>query len=247
MFTGQNNVHFNTSVAQRTSNNLYQKTANCQIDDRYDNYKKEFDSKVISLDYFLKDERKVDILINLIRNIEKGKTEHILRLLPSDNQKLRLITINDLANLLSALEVEYNNAEQSILKNDLIEEFKGSIKETIELFKKKHPELDAYQETNISSAFQYLDYTLKNKIFELYKRHNEIVDNIVEKWNLPEASLENIKKMIKLRNNALHQGYHSWDGSEDLYVPFLALVYASFFNRIGCDKETISDLIKMLF
>ena len=247
VFTRQNNIHFKTSISQRGKNNLYQTTAHCHINERYKNYKKEFHNKVISLDYFLENNQKRNILVQLIQFIANNKAEHILRLLPSDNQKSHLITINDLANLISALEVEYNDIKQDIPNNDLIEELKERIKETIENFKKENPELDVYQETNIGSAFQYLDYTLKDKIFKLYKRYNRIVDEIIEKWKLPEISLQKIGKMINLRNNALHKGYHSWDGSEQLYEPLLALVYASFFNRIGCDEMIISELIEMLF
>lgn len=53
--------------------------------------------------------------------------------------------------------------------------------ETIADFSKSHNEIDVNKETTISSAFQYLDYTLKQKILTLYNEKREVADAIVSK------------------------------------------------------------------
>lgn len=247
LFTRHRNIQFDTSLSQRTNDNKYNKTANCQINDGYKNYKREFHHKVISIDYFFENENTERFLITLFQSIADGEANHIYRLLPSDNEELGYITLNDLANLISALEVEYNAIKCGKVGNDLIDDLKEKINNTIDSFMQEYPELDVYSKTNIGSAFKYLDYTLKDKIYNLYENHVDVIDPIVKKWELSPITLDNIGKLVRLRNKSLHRGSYLWDGSEELYEPLLALVYASFFQRLNCSKETVKDLIDMLF
>lgn len=244
--TGQKNIRFHTSIQQRKNNEFFN-TANCLFNFGYDNYSEEFNINVISLDNFLENEHKKEIFISLIKCIANHKADHIIQLLSFDNRRRRFITINDLTSLISALEIEYNAANIDNPKDDLIKCLKKEIKETINHFMDKHSDIDINQETNIRNAFQHLDFTLKEKIFTLYREQRTIMDDFLKKRYFPEMNRENIGRLITIRNNALHSGFIEWNGSENLYVPLKALVYASFLKRIGCSDEMTKKMIQSLF
>ena len=104
-------------------------------------------------------------------------------------------------------------------KDALIEELKKNIKNTIAEFTKAHNEIDVNKETTMSSAFQYLDYTLKQKILTLYNENSDIVDEIVSKYSLPSVNENSIASFVKLRNNKTHSGTVEWGGKcKDIYT-----------------------------
>lgn len=102
----------------------------------------------------------VPVLIDRIRNNE---VESLLALLPEDNRKINKISITNVQDLCTALEVAYDWTKRSKEKDALITELKKNIKRTIAEFTETHAEINIYKETTISSAFQFLDYTLKQK------------------------------------------------------------------------------------
>lgn len=105
-----------------------------------------------------------------------------------DNKMVNRISIKNVQDLCTALEVSYQLDDKRKREKDaLIEELKKNIKNTIAEFTKAHNEIDVNKETTMSSAFQYLDYTLKQKILTLYNENSDIVDEIVSKYSLPLA------------------------------------------------------------
>ena len=158
------------------------------------------------------------------------------------------ISIKNVQDLCTALEVTYHlDDKRSREKDVLIEEIKKNIKKTISDFSKSHNEIDVNKETTISSAFQYLDYTLKQKIFTLYNENREVADAIVSKWVLPQVNEANIASFVKLRNNKTHSGTVEWGNSVKLYAPLLAIVYAGFFKFIGLPDEIIICTLMQIF
>lgn len=101
------------------------------------------------------------------------------------------ISIKNVQDLCTALEVSYQLDDKRKREKDaLIEELKKNIKNTIAEFTKAHNEIDVNKETTMSSAFQYLDYTLKQKILTLYNENSDIVDEIVSKYSLPSVKVQ---------------------------------------------------------
>ena len=112
-----------------------------------------------------------DYIPNLIDKIINDEVEPLLVLLPDDNRKIARISITNVQNLCTALEVAYGWSDRGKEKDNLIQELKKNIKGIIAQFIEKHDEIDVYKETTISSAFQYLDYTLKQKILTMYNEN----------------------------------------------------------------------------
>ena len=129
----------------------------------------------------------------------------------------------------------------------LIEELKKNIKNTIAEFAKEHEEIDVNKETTMSSAFRYLDYTLKQKILTLYNENSDVVNAIVSKYSLPSINENSIASFVKLRNNKTHSGIVEWKESADIYVPLLAIVYASFLKYIELPNEVIKSTLLQIF
>lgn len=189
-----------------------------------------------------------DYIPKLIEGIVNGKADTLLELLPENNEMVSRISIKNVQDLCTALEVtDHLDDKRSREKDVLIEEIKKNIQKTIADFSKSHNEIDVNKETTISSAFQYLDYTLKQKIFTLYNENREVADAIVSKWVLPQVNEANIASFVKLRNNKTHSGTVEWGDSAKLYAPLLAIVYAGFFKYIGLPDEIIICTLMQIF
>ena len=202
ILTSQNNICFEeVYLSQRNSEQKYFKTGICKIFDSYENYSIRQWHKVIPIFSVF------DYIPNLIDGIVNGKVNSLLELLPEDNKMVNRISIKNVQDLCTALEVSYQLDDKRKREKDaLIEELKKNIKNTIAEFTKAHNEIDVNKETTMSSAFQYLDYTLKQKILTLYNENSDIVDEIVSKYSLPSVNENSIASFVKLRNNKTHSG-----------------------------------------
>ncbi len=103
------------------------------------------------------------------------------------------------------------------------------------------------KETTISSAFQYLDYTLKQKILTLYNENSDVVNAIVSKCLLPSVNENSIASFVKLRNNKTHSGTVEWGEGANIYIPLFAIVYASFLKYIELPDEVIKSALLRIF
>lgn len=241
ILTRQNNIYFDVYLSQRGTDDLYYKTANCKFFDSYTNYSSKSIHNVIPL---------VDIieyLPNLVDKIANKEIDTILALLPEDNTMLNKVSLTNIQDICTALEVSYERDKRKRDKDKDIEILKKSIKKTIKEFQRNHSEISVYNQTTISSAFQYLDYTLKDKIYTLYKENNIIIDKIISKWGLPLMTKENISAFVRLRNNKTHSGVFNINDSINLYSALLPLVYICLFKYIGLPDEKIETIILKIF
>ena len=237
ILTKQNNVRFDVYLSQRNSTKQYFTTAYCKIFDRYENYSMKKTNRVIPLLSIWNG------LPNLINKIAKNEAEILLTILPEDNKMVNKISISNIQDLCTALEVAYNWDSRTREKDEHITELKKAIKKSINEFIKNHPEIDVYTQTTVSSAFEYLSYTLKQKIITLYNENQSVIDLLISKRSLKEMSEENIAAFVKLRNGKTHSGVINWGNSAYLYPALLALLYVCFFRYIGLDEERIKVVI----
>lgn len=241
ILTVQNNNFFEVYLSQRNTEGKYFVTANCKIFDGYENYCKKSADRVINISNM------VEYIPNLINQIEKNKADTLLELLPNDNKDVNKISIKNVQDICTALEVSYAYNKDKRNKDKLIKELKENIKETIQIFITSHPEIDVNKKTTINSAFQYLDYTLKEKIIELSKENCEIIDEIIKKKSLPLMSEKNISEFVKLRNQKTHSGTLTWNDSVNLYPALLAIVYATFFRNAGLKEDVLKSILQNIF
>ena len=214
ILTAQNNVCFEeVYLSQRNSEQKYFKTGVCKIFDPYENYSIRQRHKVIPIFSVF------DYIPNLVNGIINSKADSLLELLPEDNKMVNRISIKNVQDLCTALEVSYQLDDKRKREKDaLVEELKKNIKNTIAEFVKEHNEIDVNKETTISSAFQYLDYTLKQKILTLYNENSDVVNAIVSKYSLPSVNENSITSFVKLRNNKTHSGTVEWGESANIYA-----------------------------
>ena len=185
---------------------------------------------------------------NLVNGIINSKADSLLELLPEDNKMVNRISIKNVQDLCTALEVSYHLDDKRKREKDaLIEELKKNIKNTIAEYAKEHNEIDVNKETTISSAFQYLDYTLRQKILTLYNENSDVVNAIVSKYSLPSVNENNIASFVKLRNNKTHSGTVEWGESANIYAPLFAIVYAGFFKYIELPDKVIKSTLLQIF
>lgn len=241
LLTKQNNVSFNAYLSQRNSENLFFKTAICKINDPYDNYCVKKSHNVISLHNIMSQ------IPNLIYSIINKETLPLITLLPNNNNELNRISITNIQDLCTSLEVAYTWSHKGKEKNELINELKQKIKDTINIFSENHSELDISKQTTISSAFQYLDYTLKEKILSLYVEHKDLIDSVSSRYHLSTLDEKNIALFVKLRNAKTHSGTIDWGENAKIYPLLFALNYVCFLEHLGVPNESITSIIMYSF
>lgn len=241
ILTLQNNIFFEVYLSQRTVDNKFFKTAICKIFDNYENYSMKKSHNVISI------YRIFDNMPNLIMALKDNEADSLIGILPEDNRKLGKISVMNIQDLCTALEVAYQRNKRIRQKDKLIEDLKKIIKKAIAEFSEKHTEIDVNKETTISSAFQYLDYTLKQRILTLYDENCNIIDAVVSKWSLPQINEINVHSFVNLRNNKTHSGIVEWSDSVNIYTALFALGYTCLFKYIGVPDDIIKSTILQVF
>ena len=146
------------------------------------------------------------------------------------------------------MEVVYNlENNRKREKDELIKELKSAIKNTIKEFIDAHEEIDVDKETTITSAFRYLDFTLKQKILTLYNENKNLADKIVAKYKLPEITEDSAASFVKLRDTKTHSGRVELNETARLYYPLFAIVYACFLRYVGLSDEQIEAILLQVF
>lgn len=241
ILTRQNNIIFETHLSQRGTDNQFFKSASCKIFDHHENYSlRQWHQTIQLLSIF-------DYLPNLLKKIAANEIDVLLDILPDDNRKANLISISNVQDMCTALEIAYRWSDAHVEKDALIKELKKNINATIADFIEHHNEIDARRETTISSAFQYLDYTLKVKIHTLYTENRDIIDPITAKHNLPTITEDSIGEFVKLRNNKTHQGVIDWGDSAKIYHPLFALLYSCLLKSIGVSGDKVKMIVQNIF
>lgn len=242
ILTSQNNVCFEEIyLSQRNLDQKYCKTGICRIFDSYENYSIRQCHKVISIASIW------NYIPSLINGIINNKADSLLELLPEDNKMVDKISIKNIQDLCTALEVAYHLDDKRKREKDiLIEELKKNIKKTIAEFAKEY-EIDVNKETTMSSAFQYLDYTLKRKIFTLYNENSDVANAILSRYSQPQINEESIASLVNLRNNKTHSGIIEWGESAKIYAALLSIVYASFLKYIELPDEVVKSIVPRIF
>lgn len=241
ILTAQNNIVFDVYLSQKGQDGLFYKTGVCKIFDSFPNYSVRKSHRVIPmLSVF-------DHIPNMVKFIATGKVQSILEVLPRDNMDVHRISITNVQDLCTALEIKYNEKRLKRPKDALIEELKKSINETIAKFLQDKPEIDIYKSTNIASAFKYLDFTLVDKILTLYGECESIINRFVEQKSLPTIDESRICAFVKLRNNKTHSGEINWGNNGETYVILLALLYACILKNAGVDSFIIHRSLIALF
>lgn len=243
ILTKQNNVTFRAYLCQKRPNEkLLYPTAVCYTFERYEDFSKRGPDKVVPIETIL------TYIPELINRISSDFYAPLLALLPDSNKEAKRISITNVQDLCTALEVVYGWNHENRKKDQLIEELKSDIKKTIREFTKRHhDEINISLQTNISSSFEYLNYTLRGKIHTLYMENKEIIDEITHKWGLPDLSFDEISKFVKLRNNKTHSGIIDWGNAAQVYEPLFGLTYTCFYRETGIPDDSINIMIHNFF
>lgn len=241
LLTLQSNVFCNIYLSQINKNGLLNKTADCKLFDSYQNYATNSWPRVILLTALK------EYLPTLIAKLKENAYDSILDMLPKNNADVHRISIYDIQNLCSALETVYNFKNTQRAKNESVEKLKKRIKKTIVEFINDNPGIDVYQKTTISSAFQYLDFTLKDKITTLYEEHKEILEQFCSEKDLPKISPDKIGAFVKLRNQKTHGGSFEWNDSALLYYPLFMLSYICMLEDLSLPKDILYFIVYKTF
>lgn len=235
------NVCFDAYLSQRLPDEKLHRTALCRIPDHYENYSDRKINRVVKLNEV------VEYLPKLLEMIEKGEADNLIYLLPDDNKSKDKMPLTNIQDMCSALEIAYNRKSEYRKNAGLLKELKKVIAKAVDEFKENRPDFDPNTQTTVSSAFKYLDMTLKEKITELYRENEEIIDFIAKKNGLPTLSERAIKDFIDVRNSKTHSGKFEWKSTAESYLPLLALTYTAFFKDLGLPEGQVKGIISRIF
>ena len=102
VLTMQNNVTFELYLSQRNSEGQFIKSAICKVFDHYENYSAKQWHRVIPIC------RIFNCLPNFLEKIECNGVSALLAVLPDDNRTANLISITNVQDMCTALEVAYS-------------------------------------------------------------------------------------------------------------------------------------------
>ena len=242
LLTMQNNIDFETYLSQRKANGQFYRTATCEIYDVYENYADRNQCRVIQIG------RIQDQLPKILEAIATGEYNTLCTLLPDDNRRLGLISITNVQDLCTALEVAYDWDKKNRNKDKPIKSLcKKAARIAIKELQSEFPDIDLGTETTIKKTFEYLDYNAKSKIYTLYEENQTAVDLVAKKHNWPPLTKERIEKFTSLRNHKTHDGTFDWSNIDEIYPLLYALEYTCALKHAGIQEKTISELIWKLF
>ncbi len=249
ILTGKNNIRFKVQIGQKIKQNKYINTGICKFLTSYSNFSEIRWEKVINIFNIF------DCIPNLISLIESKDADILLALLPVDNRDVHRVSITDIQNICTALEVVYDWRKSKLKKDKFIETLKEKIDDTIDEFVKSEKanaegiddRKDIYDKTTIKSAFKYLDYTLKEKILALYRENEETINEIIKRHSLPPINYETVHNFVKLRNDKTHSGVVKWGDRANIYYSLLAIIYLCLFKKAELDDETAKKAVRRFF
>lgn len=237
----QENIRFDVYLSQRDSQGQYVKSAYCKIYDEYENYSEKTIYQVINIDWVF------NCIPNIIELLETSKLNIIHEVLPHSNQDLKYISITNVQDICTALEVAYDWSTRHQEKDEYIKGLKKCIKTAIAEYVKTHPGTDPNNETTLSSSFSYLSFSLKQKINTLYLENKDLIDIIVSRNQTPEINIDTITSFVNLRNGKTHSGVFSWNDNAKIFYPLFTLVYICLLRYFGLDDEMIKMIIVTRF
>ena len=252
ILVGQTNIQFNVALEQLDLDDEYFKTADCKVFDKYENYSNKDHFHVIKVN------RIIDFIPNIFNIITREEADVIFRLLPDNNRNVNLISIHNIQDMCTALELSYkwkfNENDDCETNDEYIKGLRSAIKEAVKKYDKETAK-DSNQITTVGNCFKHLDYTAKNRIMTLCKENASLFKRVYYKnfpcdneiYEITKDDEKMIKTFVTLRNNQTHSGMGSWEGCERIYYSLLAIVYVSFFQKIGMSAEYATNIVLELF
>lgn len=231
ILAGQTNITFDVSLKQKIRKK-YMNSASCKIFREYDEFYSPERHRTIEIEAIF------EYLPRMIELVDANDANAIIDLLPESNQNRDKVSIIDIQELCTALEVEYlhYSSLNPSTKDKAIQDLKKEIRDTIDNFMDNNAEFSVFDETNIGSCFKYLDLTLKGKIFALYQDYECVVSSIIAKHSLPEMDINDVERFAGLRHSKLHSGQFLWNDSVKHYTRLYALAFVCFYSRVGMPK-----------
>lgn len=190
-----------------------------------------------------------DKLPLLLQKLDMG--EFTIDFLPASNDDAKIMNIDYIKNICTALELEYNlskkdlnsNRKKDIVIDNLIRYIKGEIKN----YKSNNSELSDKTYQSILSNVSRWNLTLSERIYCLYEENKIILEKIFSEKNF-KITPEKIQDFVKCRNDSTHAN-SVWLTEEVAKTAYClkALIYINFFKRIGLSEEEIFKAIEWFF
>ncbi len=248
---GRQNVGFNIQIQQQTKNmserlqiqsgeknlELFNNVAEVYVNDGYEDYCDVRHDHSIQFGHLSDDLPKLFNLFSV--NIKNP----YLPMLPSSNERAKLISYTDVGDICTSLEIEYDIKEYAApidaTRNSLIKQLKKSVKEHRK--SESNPSASLYD--SAYGAIKDINLPLKERIIFLWEKssNNNTADD--EKTNIKN----DIRKFVDMRNSITHTGEIEWSDNYITYIKLLRTLYYCILIRADFSDESAKKIAQQKF
>lgn len=186
-----------------------------------------------------------ELMENLINILENDKFS--IMFLPDSNNETYTIDYENIKNICTALEFEFQQNKMKLEKNKIIVDLQRLVKLEIKKFKDANSSLDKDDYASIESSVDKWTLPAKKQIWALYENYIDIIEYICNKKAI-YLTYQNICDFIKFRNKITHGEFpHFTEEIANTAYGLKILIYISLLKRIGLDDETIKERLCFVF
>lgn len=191
-------------------------------------------------------------LINLDNNLEKllkliADNDFSVEFLPKTNDDTKFITYEDIKNICTALEFEYEKSDICKQKNNDIKELVDNVKSMVKTFRESTTKLSEKFYQYINSNIETWQFPATEKFISLLKENETLIRNVLS--NKDAELLENdIQQFVKFRNLITH-GKKPAFNSDILGTAFSLkyMIYICVLKRIGLSDKEIEEALRLVW
>jgi len=185
------------------------------------------------------------VMENLSSIIENNKFS--IGFLPKKNDDVKSLTYENIKNICTAMEYEFDINKLKIERNQTIDLLKQKTLELVENFKLEHKSLEDDDYESIRNSIHKWSIPAKKQAYSLYVLHKDIIDDILYHNGL-DFSYKSCSDLITCRNKITHGSRPklSVQIGHSAYAMQI-IIYVSLLKRIGLSDDVIKDTLKIVF
>ena len=162
---------------------------------------------------------------------------------PQDDADARMVNVEKIRNICSALEMELDLEGVRLSANDEMKKLTNLVKEIVKEHRKGNSPLSDKMYDYIFSNISYWSQPLAERAWEAWSQHEDEMKPFLRRYGI-SIERDNIQTFVKARNNITHNGFMgiSDDVSTTAFV-LMGLVYCCALKRMGMEPIEIKNVM----
>ena len=187
-----------------------------------------------------------NVFENIFQNIIKVDEKHKglpISIAPQDDADARMVNVEKIRNICSALEMELDLEGVRLSANDEMKKLTNLVKEIVKEHRKGNSPLSDKMYDYIFSNISYWSQPLAERAWEAWSQHEDEMKPFLRRYGI-SIERDNIQTFVKARNNITHNGFMGIrdDVSTTAFV-LMGLVYCCALKRMGMEPIEIKNVM----